>query len=226
MRSGPDVALIASLLGDPARANMLLALMDGGALTAGELARHAGVSAQTASSHLAKLEAGGLVSVRRQGRHRYFGLSAPDVAGVIESLLGLATRIGHARTRPGPRDPALREARVCYDHLAGELGVAMLDGLLASGRMRDMDGGLLLTEAGEGFVGELGIDLRGLRSSRRPLCRTCLDWSERRSHLAGALGAAFLTRIEALGWATRLKGSRAVAFTPRGRAALLATFAT
>ena len=226
MKSGPDVAPIASLLGDPARANMLLALMDGGALTAGELARHAGVSAQTASSHLAKLEAGGLVSVRRQGRHRYFGLSAPDVAGVIESLLGLATRIGHARTRPGPRDPALREARVCYDHLAGELGVAMLDGLVASGRMRDRDGDLMLTEAGEGFVGEFGIDLPGLRSTRRPLCRTCLDWSERRSHLAGALGAALLARIEALGWATRLKGSRAVVFTPRGRANLLATFTT
>ena len=112
MKAGPDIALVASLLGDPARANMLTALMDGGALTAGELARHAGITPQTASSHLAKLEAGGLVTVRRQGRHGYYALSGEDVGAVLEALMGLAARAGHSRTRPGPREPALREARI------------------------------------------------------------------------------------------------------------------
>src|SRR3954452_19896741 len=129
MKAGPDIALVASLVGDPARSNMLTALMSGPALTASELAQEAGVTPQTASTHLAKLEPGGLVEPEKQGRHRYYRLTGPDVAGVLEGLMGLAARVGHLRIRTGPKDPALRHARVCYDHLAGELGVQMLDAM-------------------------------------------------------------------------------------------------
>ncbi len=223
MKAGPDIALVATLLGDPARANMLTALLGGQALTAGELAREAGVAPQTASGHLSRLEKGGIVTVRRQGRHAYFALSGEDVAAVLEALMGLAARTGHARTRPGPREPALRRARVCYDHLAGDLGVAMLDSLIAAGRLTG-EGELVLTTAGEAFVADLGIAPATLTGGRRPVCRRCLDWSVRRSHLAGSLGAALLARIYALGWARRVEGSRIVAFTPSGLKAFEATF--
>src|SRR4051812_23015644 len=145
MKVGPDIATIAALLGDPARANMLTALAAGQALTAGELAREGGVTAQTASSHLAKLSAGGLVEGRKQGRHTYYALTGPDVAGVIEALSGLAARTGHSRVRPGPKEPALRRARVCYDHLAGDLGVGMLEGLIARGLVVGSGESLVLT---------------------------------------------------------------------------------
>lgn len=224
MKIGPDIALVAALLGDPARANMLTALMGGQALTAGELAREAGVSPQTASGHLAKLEAGGLVSGRRQGRHAYFALSGEDVAGMLEALMGLAARTGHARVRPGPKEPALRRARVCYDHLAGDLGVAMLDSLIVRGLIGG-DEDLTLTAAGEAFFGDFGVDLAPLARGRRPLCKRCLDWSVRRSHLAGGLGKAVLDRIYARGWAKRVEGARIVSFTPSGLAAFEKTFA-
>jgi DNA-binding transcriptional ArsR family regulator len=129
MKAGPDIAMVASLVGDPARANMLTALMTGRALTASELAHQAGITPQTASSHLAKLETGGLIEQEKQGRHRYYRLADPDVAGVLEGLAGLAARAGHMRVRTGPKDPALRRARICYDHLAGDLGVQMLDSM-------------------------------------------------------------------------------------------------
>lgn len=224
MKVGPDIALVASLLGDPARANMLTALMDGGALTAGELARQAGVTAQTASSHLAKLQKGGLIVARRQGRHSYYALADADVGDVLEGLMGLAARAGHQRVRPGPREPALREARVCYDHLAGDLGVALLDGLLARGLVSPAGEALTLTAEGEAFLAAFGIDTGALRRSRRPLCKRCLDWSVRRSHLAGALGAALLQRFYALGWASRVGGTRVVAFSPAGRDAFTRAF--
>lgn len=225
MNVGPDIALIGSLLGDPVRANMLTALMGGASLTAGELARHGGVTAATASSHLAKLAAGGLVQARRQGRHSYYALSDADVGTVIESLMGLAARVGHVRTRTGPREPALREARVCYDHLAGEAGVAMLDALLRRGFLAEADGDLALTPAGDLFLAGLGIEPERLRHPRRPVCRACLDWSVRRAHLAGTLGATLLHRVYALGWAARVADTRIVAFTPAGRAAFRAAFA-
>jgi DNA-binding transcriptional ArsR family regulator len=222
MKAGPDIALIASLLGDPARANMLTALLDGGALSAGELAREAGVSAQTASSHLAKLSDGGLIEARSQGRHRYYSLSGEDVGQVIEGLMGIAARNGLRRTRPGPAEPELRRARVCYDHLAGELGVAMLDGLTRSGRLSS--DGFAPTAEGEAFLSAFGVDLEALRRSRRPLCRACLDWSERRSHLAGGLGAALLGRIYQLGWAARAPQGRVVVFRPEGLKAFESAF--
>uniref|UniRef100_UPI0026EA17A0 ArsR/SmtB family transcription factor n=1 Tax=Phenylobacterium aquaticum TaxID=1763816 RepID=UPI0026EA17A0 len=187
MKLGPDIARIAALLGDPARANMMSARMGGEALTAGELAREGGVTAQTASAHLARLTEGGLVTTRRQGRHAYFALSGPDVAELLEDLMSLAVRTGQTRARPGPREPALRRARVCYDHLAGELGVALLDSLTGRGLIEDHDGALVLTPGGAEAMRAFGIEPAA--PGRRPLCRACLDWSERRSHLAGALGA-------------------------------------
>ena len=224
MRDGPDVARIGALLGEPARTHMLTALMGGVALTAGELAREAGVSAQTASSHLGKLADGGLVRQRRQGRCVYYALAGREVADLMEQLASLAAAAGHRRTRPGPRDPQLRHARVCYDHLAGELGVAMLDGLIARGAIEDRGGALSLTSAGDGFVSAFGVDLEAMRARRRPLCRACLDWSERRSHLGGALGQALLDGVLERGWARRLSGGRALAFSGEGLAAFQRTF--
>src|SRR6201989_2668674 len=178
MKAGPDIAMIASLVGDPARSNMLTALMTGRALTAGELAQEAGVTPQTASSHLAKLEAGGLVEQEKQGRHRYYRLSDPDVAAVLEGLEGLAARAGHMRVRTGPKDPALRHARVCYDHLAGDLGVQMLDAMTRRQFVRRNKNEISLTTEGEKFVAKkLQIDVSEIEHGRRPLCKTCLDWS-------------------------------------------------
>ncbi|MGZ3377847.1 MAG: metalloregulator ArsR/SmtB family transcription factor [Phenylobacterium sp.] len=216
MKVGPDIATIGALLGDPARANMLTALLAGQALTAGELAREAGVTAQTASSHLARLEAGGLLTQKKQGRHRYYALSGEDVAGVLEAVMGLAARTGHTRVRTGPKEPALRQARVCYDHLAGDMAVAMLESLVARGLVVETDESLALTEKGRTFMEALGLDLPALTALRRPLCKGCLDWSVRRTHLAGALGAALLDRFYGLGWAAREPGTRLVKFTPRG----------
>ena len=216
MKTGPDIAYVAALLGDPARANMLTALLAGEALTAGELAREAGVTAQTSSSHLAKLRSGGLITERRQGRHSYFALANPDVASVIENLMSLAARTGHRRTRTGPKEPELRRARVCYDHLAGELGVALFDGLIARRILVRRDDVLAVSRRGELTLGNFGIDLGAASASRRVLCKDCLDWSVRRSHLAGALGAALLVRFYELGWARRLPESRIVSFTPTG----------
>lgn len=216
MKYGPSIAPIAALAGDPARANMLAALGGGQALTASELANEAGITAQTASSHLAKLEAGGLITQVKQGRHRYFRLAGPDVAFMLETMMGVAARAGHIRTRPGPSDPLMRKARVCYDHLAGEMGVQLLDSLVARGRIASGSEELALTRKGERFLEEFGIELQGLETSRRPLCKSCLDWSMRRAHMAGVLGAALLDRIYDLEWARREKNGRTVIFTPRG----------
>ena len=227
MKAGPDIAMVASLVGDPARANMLTALMTGRALTASELAHQAGVTPQTASSHLSKLEAGGLVEQEKQGRHRYFRLSDPDVASVLEGLEGLAARAGHMRMRTGPKDPALRHARVCYDHLAGDLGVHMLDSMKQQRLLRQRKQDIELTAEGERFLTDtLQISADALAHPRRPLCRACLDWSERRHHLAGTLGAALLTRFTELKWAMRdpAPGSRVVNFTRNGEKRFSALF--
>lgn len=212
------IAHVAALIGDPARANMLSALIDGRALTASELAHAAGVALPTASGHLSRLADGGLVAVERQGRHRYHRLADADVAQAIEGLMGLAQRTGATRTRTGPREPALRQARICYDHLAGERGVALLAGAQASGYLtRDDD--LALTDAGRAAFARFGIAVDALASGRRPLCRRCLDWSERQSHLAGALGAAVLARLLDRRWARRGDG-RAIVITAEGMRAL------
>jgi len=224
MKAGPSIAPIAALAGDPARANMLAALLSGKALTASELANEAGITAQTASSHLAKLEAGGLIGAVKQGRHRYFRLADPDVAEMLEKMMGVAARAGHLRTRPGPSDPAIRKARVCYDHLAGEMGVMLFDGLVQR-RLITTGDEPRLTKRGIEFAGSFGIDLNALARERRPLCRTCLDWSMRRYHLAGGLGAALLQRFYDLNWARRDRASRAVHFTLAGERNLARLFA-
>jgi hypothetical protein len=193
--------------------------MTGKALTASELAHEAGVSAQTASSHLGKLGDGGLVSVRKSGRHKYFSLATDEVAAVLEALMGLAAGSGHLRTRTGPKDAAMREARVCYNHLAGAKGVQMYRSMVAAGHLMVADEGLSLSDSGMRFVSELGIDLAALPPSKAPMCRECLDWSARQSHLAGQLGRAMLTLFETQGWAKRQENSRVVRFSAAGHAA-------
>jgi len=221
VKEGPSIAPIAALAGDPARANMLAALSGGMALTGSELAAEAGVTPQTASAHLSKLQAGGLVAAARAGRHRYFRLADEDVARLLETLMGVAARTGHMRTRPGPRDGAMRTARVCYDHLAGEMGVRLLDALVEMRRIARSGDELRLTRQGVDFMRDFRVDLDSLSRARRPLCRACLDWSMRRQHLAGGLGAALLERFQALNWLERDKQSRAVRFTRSGEAGFL-----
>ncbi len=219
MKEGPDIAKIAALIGDPARANMLAALMSGRALTVSELAEEAGVTVQTASAHLSKLDAGGLLRPRKQGRHKYFSLASDDVARVIEGLMGLAQGAGHLRVRTGPKDSALRKARVCYNHLAGEMGTQLFQSLIADGHLSLTGEEVTLTPRGAAHMRDFGLDLDRLQAQRAPLCLECLDWSERRSHLAGSLGRAVLARIEALGWAQRDANSRVITFTRPGEAA-------
>lgn len=224
MKDGPVIATVAALMGDPARANMLTALMDGRALTVSELAEAAGVALPTASGHLAKLETAGLLLAEKHGRHRYLRLSGTDVAQVLEGLMGLAQRTGAVRVRTGPRDPALREARVCYDHLAGDKGVRLLGGLLHRRWIED-EAELALTQTGRAGLMALGIDVASLERGRRPVCRSCLDWSERRTHLAGALGAALLDHVVAQSWA-RLENGRVVRFSAEGARAFALAFGT
>ena len=224
MKDGPNIARIAALIGDRARAEMLTALLADRALTATELAGIAGVTRQTASAHLAKLLDAGLIAVEHQGRHRYFRLSDRDVAHALESLIGVAFRTGAVRLRSSPREPALRKARICYDHLAGELGVMAYGALLGRHAFKAQDGALQLTDAGARWFASFGIDVASIAGQRRAACRPCLDWGERRHHLAGALGTALLERVHALGWARRVKGSRVIAFTPPGERAFRAAF--
>jgi DNA-binding transcriptional ArsR family regulator len=226
MASTAKFAALAALAGDPARAAMLQAMMDGRALTASELARVAGITPQTASSHLARLTDAGLLAVERQGRHRYHRLAAPSVARLIESIMRLAAELEPAR-KPlvGPRDAALRSARTCYDHLAGRLGVALADGLVKAGHVElESDAGIV-TPSGLALLSRIGIDAESLSAGRaakgrRVMCRPCLDWSERRPHLAGALGAALCTLSFDKSWIRRVDGSRAVTVTPKGERAL------
>lgn len=215
-------AEVASIARDPMRASMLHALTDGRALTASELARVAGVTPQTASAHLARMAAADLVQVEKQGRHRYHRLATPAVAQMIESIMQIAS--GLEARRPavvtGPRNAALRAARTCYDHLAGQLGVAFADALVAGGHMVLRSDAGLVTDAGVAMFERLGIDVTSLSTGSgkhaRVLCRPCLDWSERRPHLAGALGAALCARGFEQNWIRRINSSRAVAVTPKG----------
>lgn len=218
----PDLAAVAAVLGDRTRAAMVTALMSGRPHTASELARTARVTKPTASSHLSRLLDLRLVQVEAVGRHRYYRLVGRDVAGTIEGLMRLARRAGAVLPRTGPSDPALRRARVCYDHVAGELGVRLYDTWMNSGHLETRDRALLLTPSGERMCARLGIDVRSLRELRRPLCLPCLDWSERRHHLAGALGAAILDRCLTRSWARTHRGSRALSFSSVGERALLA----
>ncbi len=222
--SGTSIAVVASLLGDPARANMLYALMGGQALTAGELARHAGVTAQTTSGHLSRLADAQLLTLEKQGRHRYYRLASPEVAQAIDALMVVASA-GPKRHRPiGPKDDALRMARTCYDHMAGRLAVSIADALCEKAYVVLADGAALVTEEGQRFLCDFGVDLKPGHPSKRPLCRACLDWSERRMHLAGTLGTGLLDRLTALGWVARTPDTRALRVTQAADAGLRTTF--
>ncbi len=216
MKDGPNIARIAALLGDNARADALTALMTDRALTATELAAVAGVTKQTMSAHLSKLLDASLIAVDRQGRHRYFRLADEDVGGLLESLMGVAFRTGAVRLLSSPREPALRKARVCYDHLAGELGVLAYESLLRRNLLEMSREGLRLTVSGAEWFRSAGVDPDAAACLRRTLCRPCMDWSERRCHLAGSLGAALLSRVYQRGWARRDRSSRVVLFTSQG----------
>jgi DNA-binding transcriptional ArsR family regulator len=219
-------AEIATLAGDPARAGMLHALMDGRALTASELAAVAGITAQTASGHLSRMVTAGLLSVEQQGRHRYHRLATPSVAAMLEGIMQVAAELQPPRKRlhTGPRDAGLRAARTCYDHFAGQLGVALADGLIALGHIELTSEAGIVTDTGNRFFAQLGIELSQGRTvkSGRMLCRPCLDWSERRPHLAGVLGASLCRHSFDKGWVRRCEQTgplvkRAVLITPEGR---------
>jgi DNA-binding transcriptional ArsR family regulator len=212
----PAVAEIAALVGNPARANIMMALANGRALTATELAYVAGVSAQTTSGHLAKLREANLLSLTKQGRHSYFRLSSPKIARMIESIMVVAAD-GPQRYRPRWNgDEALRTARTCYDHIAGRLGVALTDALTHRKHVVLTEDGGMVTRAGERFLTNFGITLDDAKEGRRTFCRPCLDWSERRPHLAGALGAALADRCFDLGWIARNRDSRALKISGKG----------
>lgn len=218
---GPYLAEIAHLMGDPARANMLHALMDGRALTAKELAYIAGVAPQTASGHLARLMQGGLLAVAVQGRHRYYRLGGAEVAAALEGLMVLAGSQPTSRKLPSRVGAELSQARTCYDHFAGRLGIGIHDALLSGGHLSVADGGYGLTRSGVAVFAELGVDpAEAASKSRRAALRPCLDWSERRPHLAGSLAAALACRCFEAGWVLRKKDSRAVSLTEAGREAL------
>lgn len=220
------MAEVAALVGDPARTGMLNALMQGRALTAKELALTAGIAAPTASGHLGRLAAAGLVAVTTQGRHRYYRLASPRVAALLESLSVVASFSQPSRPRVrSPQEEALRLARTCYDHLAGRLGVGIANALVAQGHVVLGEDGGEVTAAGAAFLVErVGLDMSGL-SRRRTFCRPCLDWSERQPHLAGAVGAGLAGRCFALGWLQRRQGTRALTITPLGAEALADVFA-
>jgi DNA-binding transcriptional ArsR family regulator len=212
-----DISAPAALIGDPTRATFLTALSEGRALPASELAQRAGVSASTASVQLAKLVEGGLLQVERSGRHRYYRLADPSIAAAIESLAVIAPHRAASSFKQGRVGSELQTARTCYDHLAGALGVALFDALQ---RQRLLTPELEVTKRGVKRFGDLGIDIEMLASRRRPLTRRCLDWTERRHHLAGSLGAALAARFLDLGWIEHRPTSRAVRVTAKGRRAL------
>jgi DNA-binding transcriptional ArsR family regulator len=216
-----DVASVAALMGDRARCAMLQALIDGSERPAGELAKAAAVSAATASGHLQRLVAGGLVTVRSSGRHRYYGLNGPLVAAAIEALSLISPPVEARSLRQSIAAAALAESRSCYDHLAGRAGIALRATLLTSGVLSaDGASDFQLTETGIRFLEEFGLDVGPILRSRRMLARECLDWTERKPHLAGALPAALLARFLEIGWLVRRRNDRALTITDLGHAHL------
>ena len=216
------LSTVAALLGEPARTRILTALLTGRAMTAKELAYFAGVTAATASSHLARLLAGRLLVMEKQGRCHYYRLRCPEVAGAIEGLMTVATVPSNGGPPHDRVDPVLREARMCYDHMAGRLGVALCDMLLRRRHVVLFDGGGEVTPAGERFLAGLGVDLPKARGAKRHYCRSCIDWTERRHHISGAVGAALAETFLARRLVARIADSRALSVTPLGRTTLAA----
>ena len=225
MSSAPQIAEVGALVGDPARANILCALLGGRALTASELSFAAGVSPQTTSGHLGKLLAARLLVLMKQGRHRYYRLAGPQVAQMLESIMAVALT-GPPRFQPRSKaDEEMRCARTCYDHIAGQLGVGLAERLIERELVILGDEAGEVTAAGADFLTTLGVDLSGARAKRRIFCRPCLDWTERRPHIGGAVGAALANRCFELGWIERVRDSRALGITPAGRRGLMEEFA-
>ncbi len=213
-----DLAEIGALVGDPARANILAALMDGRALTAGELAYVAGVMPQTASGHLAKLSEANLLALEKQGRHRYYRLHSPLVGRMLEGILAVAAvQLPPRRLPPSRIEEQMRMAHTCYDHIAGRLGVGIADALTGRGHVVLAEDGGEVTETGAAFLADFGIETAARKRSQRAFCRTCLDWSERRPHIAGAIGARVLARCLDLSWVERRRDTRALRITDEGR---------
>jgi DNA-binding transcriptional ArsR family regulator len=224
MDADPRVSAVAALLSDASRATVLWALSDGTARPACELALRAGVTKSTISFHLARLVDGRLLQVERQGRHHYYRLASPAVAAVLETLAAVAPPAAARTFQEGRAGQAIRYARTCYDHLAGVVGVALTESLLRRRALRARGGDYELTPTGERLLSRLGADIAGARRARRAFARPCLDWSERKHHLAGALGTALLERLLALQWIRRSATGRAVLVTPAGRERLRRTF--
>lgn len=216
MTGRPNIAAIGGLIGDPSRAIMLQTLMDGRARTATELALEAGVAPPTASAHLAKLVDGRLLAMTKQGRHRYFRIASAEAADVLEALGTFVVDRPEPKTPRFPRGEAMRTARTCYDHLAGRLAIAMTDAMVARGELDLADDTFRITADGETALGGFGIDVAALRKAKRPVVRCCLDWSERRPHIGGGLGAALLDRVRDEGWIAA-GPERAVVLTTKGR---------
>jgi len=219
-----QIAEVAALVGDPARANILAALMGGQALTASELAYAAGVSPQTTSGHLGRPTDGRLISCIKQGRHRYYRIATPRVAEMLEGIMAVVADLPPRHRPRSASDEAMREARTCYDHFAGRLGVGITDALRARGHLVLADEGGEVTDGGVVFLQGFGLDLDAARRRRRIFCRPCLDWTERRPHLGGCIGAALAQRCFDLGWLERTRNSRALKVTAAGRRGLSETF--
>jgi DNA-binding transcriptional ArsR family regulator len=213
MMEGPDLSSLARTIGEPSRARMLTLLMQGRALTAKELAYGVGIDPATGTAHLRRLHAEGLLTMVAQGRHKYFRLAGAEVAALVESMMVASA----AQTAPPARDEPIRQARFCYDHLAGRLGTGLLGAFVERGMVAREDGAVVVTANGEAWFGAFGVDVGALRRGRRRFAAPCLDWSERTDHLAGALGAAVAERMAAAGWIERVRRSRVVTVTELGR---------
>lgn len=216
MKTTPNIAEVASLIGDPSRSAMLLCLLGGKALPASELARVARITPQTASSHLAKMVEGGLLVHESFGRHRYYRLANPEVGQALEALNAIAPPKLIRSLRESDQSKALHFARTCYDHIAGEVGVALIDKMLAIGLVTEEGQDFVVTPDGAKWYGDFGINLGDIRRGRRHFARQCLDWSERRHHMAGALGAAVTSRLFDLKWMEQIPGGRSVRVTHDG----------
>jgi DNA-binding transcriptional ArsR family regulator len=223
MKEKHAISSLGYLLADPGRSAMLLALLEGREMPAGELARAAAVSAQSASAHLAKLSRGGLITMQREGRCRYYKLAGPRVANALEALGAISTVRPVAAYTAAKADRSMLLARSCYDHLAGRMGVALTE-MMQKQRIIVVEGerNYRVTQRGEDWLGELGIEMRSLQKGKRNFARQCLDWTERRPHVAGALGAALMQHFLAEGWLARLRDSRALRVTQKGQRSFVA----
>ena len=218
MRGDVDIAAAAALLAEPARASLVTAVIEEGELPATDLADRAQIAPSTASEHLARLVAGGFLTSSKNGRHRYYRLADPAVAAAVEALALVAPQPPVRSLREANRSELLREARTCYDHLAGRVGVELARSLERDGTVIRRNGGYELGSRSGARLEELGIDLAAMERRRRPVVRGCLDWSERELHVAGALGAALVDQFFDLGWIKRREANRSVEVTAAGRA--------